>query len=200
MSIVIASLALNFVNLAPPVAPLTFDFGRPNLAPQQVIVFESNTALEDMVGRTNKVTGWIKGDPTKRVASGKISIDLASLNSGIDLRDEHMRGENYLNVAKYPNATFETTSVKAAGAANTYNVVGNFSLHGVTKSIRTTVTAKYLPESDITKRNRFAGDVVQVKSKFKIKLSDYGIVIPAMAKDKVSNDITISVSVVGTTK
>lgn len=200
MSLLIASLALNLIHSPAPLAPLSFDLGRPNLAPNQVIVFESNTALEDMVGRTNKVTGWIKGDPAKKMASGKISIDLASLNSGIDLRDEHMRSEGWLNVAKYPYATFETTSVKAASSANTYNVVGNFSLHGVTKSIKTTVTAKYMPESEVTKRNRFAGDVVQVKSKFKIKLSDYGISIPAGAKDKVSNDITISVSVIGTTK
>lgn len=198
MSLLIASLALDL--LAPaPFAELSFDLGRPNLAPQQVIVFESNTALEDMVGRTNKVTGWIKADTTKKVASGKISIDLASLNSGIDLRDEHMRSEGWLNVAKYPTATFETTSIKAADT-NTYNVAGKFSLHGVTKSITTQVTAKYMPESDITKRKRFAGDVVQIKTKFKIKLSDYGIKVPGAAKDKVSNNISISVSVVGTTK
>jgi len=199
MSILAASLAFHLASPLAFAADKTFDFGRPNLAPNQVVVFESNTALEDMVGRTNKVTGTIKGDTAKKTGSGKLVIDLASLNSGIDLRDEHMRSEGWLNVAKFPTATFETTSVKFTGGSN-FDVAGKFSLHGVTKAIKVRATIKYMPESDITKRNRFAGDVVQVKTKFNIKLSDYGIKIPDMAKDKVSNNISISVSVVGTTK
>ena len=152
-----------------------------------------------MVGRTNKVTGSISGDIDKRNGTGKIVVDLASLNSGIDLRDQHMRSEGWLNVAKYPTATFETTSVKYSGG-NNFNVTGKFSLHGVTNTIKTTAVIKYLPESAVTKRNHFDGDVIQVKTKFEIKLSDYGVKIPDMAKDKVSNNIKISVSVVGTTK
>lgn len=199
MSILTATLALHLASPLAPAAGKTFDFGRPNLAPQQVIVFESNTALEDMVGRTNKVTGSITGDTAKRTGTGKIVVDLASLNSGIDLRDEHMRSEGWLNVAKYPTATFETTSVKYT-SGNDFAVSGKFTLHGVTKAIKATATIKYMPESEVTKRNRFAGDVVQVKTKFSIKLSDYGVKIPDMAKDKVSNTIKISVSIVGTTK
>ncbi len=199
MSILAASLALHLASPLSFAANKTFDFGRPNLAPQQVVTFESNTSLEDMVGRTNKVTGSISGDIDKRNGTGKIVVDLASLNSGIDLRDQHMRSEGWLNVAKYPTATFETTSVKYSGG-NNFNVTGKFSLHGVTKTIKTTAVIKYLPESAVTKRNHFDGDVIQVKTKFEIKLSDYGVKIPDMAKDKVSNNIKISVSVVGTTK
>lgn len=199
MSIIAASLALHAISPLALAENKTFDFGRANLAPQQVITFESNTSLEDMVGRTNKVTGFISGDVAKRNGSGKISVDLASLNSGIDLRDQHMRSEGWLNVAKYPNATFETTAVKFKGG-NNFDVTGKFSLHGVTKTIKTTATIKYMPESEITKRNRFNGDVIQVKTKFDIKLSDYGVKIPDMAKDKVSNTIKIAISVVGTTK
>ena len=99
MSIIAASLALHSMSPLALAANKTFDFGRANLAPQQVITFESNTSLEDMVGRTNKVTGTISGDVAKRTGTGKISVDLASLNSGIDLRDEHMRSEGWLNVA-----------------------------------------------------------------------------------------------------
>lgn len=199
MSVLATALALHLVSPLALAADKTFDFGRANLGPQQVVVFESNTSLEDMVGRTNKVTGFIKGDVGKKTGSGKISVDLASLNSGIDLRDEHMRSEGWLNVAKYPNATFETSAVRFVGG-NNFDVTGKFSLHGVTKTIKTKATIKYLPESEITKRNRFNGDVIQVKTKFQIKLSDYGIKIADIAKDKVSNTISISISVVGTTK
>lgn len=177
----------------------TFDFGRPNLAAQQVVTVESNTTFEDFVARTNKVSGSITVDPSKKTGSGKIVVDLASLNTGLDMRDEHMRSEGWLNVAKYPTATFETTNVRSRGGDN-YDITGNFTLHGVTKKITVRATAKYVAESEVTKRNRFAGDVVQVKTKFNIKLSDYGIKIMDIAKDKVSNNLTIGFSVVGTTK
>ncbi len=199
MSVLVSALALHLVSPLALAADKTFDFGRANLAPQQVVVFESNTSLEDIVGRTNKVTGSIKGDVTKKTGTGKIVVDLASLNSGIDLRDEHMRSEGWLNVAKYPTATFETSAVRFVGG-NNFDVTGKFSLHGVTKTIKTKATIKYLPESEVTKRNRFNGDVIQVKTKLQIKLSDYGIKIADIAKDKVSNVISISISVVGTTK
>jgi len=79
-------------------------------------------------------------------------------------------------------------------------VTGNFTLHGVTKTFSVKATANYVAESDKTKANRFNGDVLQIKTKFTIKASDYGIKIPAMAADKVSNSLTIGISVIGTTK
>ena len=180
-------------------ADTIIDFGRPNLAPQQVATIESNTTFEDFVGRTNKVSGTLKIDLKKKTGSGKIIVDLASVNTGIDARDEHMRSEGWLNVAKYPTATFETTSVKSKGG-DKFDVTGKFTLHGVTKTIKVPATVKYVAESELTKKNRFNGDVVQLKTKFNIKLSDYGIMVPAMAKDKVANEVTIGLSVVGTSK
>lgn len=176
----------------------TFTFG-PGLQPQQVITVESNTAFEDFVGRTNKVSGSVTVDLAKKTGSGKIIVDLASLSTGLDLRDEHMRSEGWLNVAKYPTAVFEATSIKNTGGKN-FLVTGKFTLHGVTKTFSVKATANYVAESEKTKANRFNGDVLQIKTKFTIKASDYGIKIPAMAADKVSNSLTIGISVIGTTK
>jgi len=177
----------------------TFDFGKENLAPQQVITVESNTAFEDFVGRTNKVKGNLTVDISKKTGSGKLIVDLASLNTGIDARDDHMRSEGWLNVAKFPTAQFETTSIASKGG-DKFELTGNFTLHGVTKKMTVQATAKYIAESEVTKRNRFAGDVVQIKTKFNITLSDYGVKIPEMAADKVSNNLIIAVSVIGTSK
>jgi polyisoprenoid-binding protein YceI len=176
----------------------TFTFG-PGLAPQQVVTVESNTAFEDFVGRTTKVSGAVTVDLAKKTGSGKIIVDLASLSTGLDLRDEHMRSEGWLNVAKFPTAVFEATSIKNTGGKN-FLVTGNFTLHGVTKTFSVKATANYVAESEKTKANRFNGDVLQIKTKFTIKASDYGIKIPAMAADKVSNSLTIGISVIGTTK
>jgi polyisoprenoid-binding protein YceI len=176
----------------------TFTFG-PGLQANQLITVESNTAFEDFVGRTTKVSGSVTVDLAKKTGSGKIVVDLASLGTGLDLRDEHMRSEGWLNVAKYPTAIFEATSIKNTGGKN-FLVTGNFTLHGVTKSFSVKATANYVAESEKTKANRFNGDVIQIKTKFTIKASDYGIKIPAMAADKVSNSLTIGISVIGTTK
>jgi polyisoprenoid-binding protein YceI len=176
----------------------TFTFG-PGLQANQLITVESNTAFEDFVGRTTKVSGSVTVDLAKKTGSGKIVVDLASLGTGLDLRDEHMRSEGWLNVAKYPTAVFEATSIKNTGGKN-FLVTGNFTLHGVTKSFSVKATANYVAESEKTKANRFNGDVIQIKTKFTIKASDYGIKIPAMAADKVSNSLTIGISVIGTTK
>lgn len=176
----------------------TFTFG-PGLQANQLITVESNTAFEDFVGRTTKVSGSVTVDLAKKTGSGKIVVDLASLSTGLDLRDEHMRSEGWLNVAKFPNAVFEATSIKNTGGKN-FLVTGNFTLHGVTKSFSVKATANYVAESEKTKANRFNGDVIQIKTKFTIKASDYGIKIPAMAADKVSNSLTIGISVIGTTK
>ena len=176
----------------------TFTFG-PGLQANQLITVESNTAFEDFVGRTTKVSGSVTVDLTKKTGSGKIIVDLASLSTGLDLRDEHMRSEGWLNVAKFPTAVFEATSIKNTGGKN-FLVTGNFTLHGVTKTFSVKATANYVAESEKTKANRFNGDVLQIKTKFTIKASDYGIKIPAMAADKVSNSLTIGISVIGTTK
>ena len=71
----------------------------------------------------------------------------------------------------------------------------DFTLKGVTKSITTDFTLVYLDENEQTKM-RAPGDLLNVRGKFSIKLSDFNIkskVIPS----KVSDDIDIEVNVVG---
>lgn len=179
-------------------APIDFKIGSGNQT-QQIAQVESATDLETFTGRTDKVTGNLKFDPTKRTGSGKIVIDAASINTGIDLRDEHMRSPNWLDTAKFKTITFEATTVKFV-KGNTYSVTGKFTMHGVTKTIKTNVEVKHLKESATTKSAGFKGDVLQVKSKFTVNLSDFGIKIPAPAKGKVSNAVTISVTVYGQSK
>lgn len=165
---------------------------------QQLGTVESQSDFETFTGRTDKVTGTIMFDPVKKTGSGKIMVDVASISTGLDLRDEHMRSEGWLNAEKHANITFETTSVKFL-KGDTYQVTGKFTMKGVTKTITTTATVKYAKESEKTKAARFKGDVLQVRTSFTVKLSDYGVKIPAQAAGKVSNTVTISVSAYGQT-
>jgi polyisoprenoid-binding protein YceI len=176
-------------------ALINFKIGSGSQA-QQIAQVESATDFETFTGRTDKVTGNLNFDLAKKTGAGKIIIDAASINTGIDLRDEHMRSPNWLDTAKYKTITFETTSVKFV-KGNTYKVTGKFTMHGVTKTLTTNVDVKYLKESKSTKNSGFKGDVLQVKTNFNIKLSDFKVMVPDMAKSKVSNNVKISVTVYG---
>ena len=160
--------------------------------------FESVTEYETFLGTTNKVTGFINFDPIKKTGFGKLSIDASTFKTGIDLRDEHLRSANWLDTAKYPSIDFETSSVKPV-SKDKYTVRGTLSLHGVTRRVTTTVELKYLKADAQTKASGFKGDVVRLQTDFDLKLSDYGIVIPAQLTSKVSNAVKISVKAFGTT-
>lgn len=160
--------------------------------------FESVTEYETFLGTTNKITGTISYDPSKKTGSGKLVIDASSIKTGVDLRDEHMRSANWLDTAQFPTIEFETTQVSPKGN-DKFAVTGNLKLHGVTKKVATTVEFKYLPASSATKANGFKGDVVRLTTNFDLKLSDYGIKVPSQLTGKVANQVSISVKAFGTT-
>ena len=191
--------------IAPSASPIaqaaekTFVVGKSGMDARQIVVIESDTTFENFTARTAKVSGNLKFDPDKKTGSGKVTVDLASLDTGIPTRDEHMRSPQWLDVAKYPTATFEITGGKFV-KGDEYNITGKFTLHGVTKTINVKARVRYAPESEKTKSNYFQGDVLQVQTKFNIKLSDYGIKIAPIAKDKVNNELTISFTAFGDSK
>ena len=180
-------------------APLEFKVVSDKLEYRNLVTVESATEFETFTGKTTKITGGFTFDPAKKTGSGKVTIDLASLDTGIPKRNEHMQSDMWLDTGKHPTAVFESTSVKATGADG-YKVTGKFTLHGVTKTITTALKLRYRPESADTKRVGFAGDVAHVATKFDVKLADYGIKIPEFVKGKVSPTVTISVSAYATTK
>jgi len=174
----------------------TFKIGGGSPALQSFTV-DSTADFEDFTGTTNAISGAIQFDPTKKTGSGKLSISIGTIKTGIDLRDEHLRSETWFDAAKFPNATFETTRVQYLNG-NNYRVTGNLTLKGVTKTITTNATVRFIKESDQTRAARFKGDVVNVKTEFKIRLSDYKVTIPPQAKGKVGEVVTIKLSVFGT--
>jgi polyisoprenoid-binding protein YceI len=166
---------------------------------RQLATVESDTTFETFTGRTHKVVGQISFDPAKKSGSARLEVDLNTVDTGIALRDDHMRSEGWLDTAKYPKAIFETTSVKFL-KGDEYEVKGKFTMKGVTKDVTTRVKVRYLPESAETRSKRFEGDILHIAGKIPVKLADYGVIIPAPGKGKVAETVTISISAFGTTK
>lgn len=152
------------------------------------ITFESQTDLEAILGSTNQATGEIRIEPALPAGSVRLSIPVASLKTGIDMRDEHLRSEMWLDEKKYPSIVFESKSFKRIeGKGDQFEVTGDFLLHGVTKELTTTVEWKLIPET-ATKAAKFPeGKWMRFTTAFSVKLSDFGVKIPEIAGGKVSD-------------
>lgn len=88
-----------------------------------------------LTGRFNKFDGQFSYDPNN-IAATKIAvnIDPASIDSNHAERDKHLRGKGFLDVAKFPESKFVSTKV-TENDDGTLKVAGDFTLHGVTRSI-----------------------------------------------------------------
>jgi polyisoprenoid-binding protein YceI len=158
------------------------------------IVIESQTDLESIFTTTNVVKGELKFDPEAKTGSGKITVPVASLSTGIKMRDEHLQGEQWLNMKKFADITFETTAVKHKDG-DTYDVTGNFTMNGVTKPVTTTATVKftaYKPEFEKARLPK--GNMIRVASAFDVKLSEFNIKTPAIPA-AVSDTLNIKINV-----
>jgi polyisoprenoid-binding protein YceI len=71
----------------------------------------------------------------------ELSADVNSVNTDNDKRDEHLKGADFFDAAKFPKLTFKSTSVKKV-SANKYKVNGNLTFHGVTKPITLDATLR----------------------------------------------------------
>jgi polyisoprenoid-binding protein YceI len=158
--------------------------------------FTSRAAIVRMIGRTNKLTGNANIQLTDMAKSaGTVNVDLLSLDTGISLRNEHMR--NFLETSKYPQAVYKFTSIKLdgnklePGKLVTGTATGTITIHGVTKPLQAPIELTYLPQQDAKYR---PGDWVHFYSQFKIKVADFGIQIPGpMIGQKLANDLTIEI-------
>ena len=89
-----------------------------------------------LVGRFNTFSGEFTYDP-KSVATStlNVSIDTTSVDSNHAERDKHLRSADFLNVEKFPKATFVSKKIIADNDDEEFDIVGDLTLNGVTKSI-----------------------------------------------------------------
>lgn len=162
--------------------------------------FFSSTPLEDVTGISNAVSGKVTFDVSDiKTLKGSISIPVASLDTGIELRNEHLASPNWMDAESYPDFTFEIKSVSdvkvEANNKLTAKVTGDFTAHGVTKQVVADATITYMVESEQTKQ-RAPGDLLGVQASFSIALSDYDIENMLIGQ-KVAEEVKIDINMVG---
>ncbi len=164
--------------------------------------FFSHAPFEDITGLSNEVSGWVSFDiqDVKNTLVGEVFIKTASIKTGIENRDEHLRTSEWLNAEAYPNISFVIKEIETINndVSNKLRltVLGDFTVRGVTKQEYSDVTMEYLEESELTK-TRMPGDLLGVKAKFNINLSDYGVRHMLIGK-RVSEEVEITANIIGT--
>ena len=87
-----------------------------------------------LYGRFNRISGRFSHDPDNPQANAiSVAIDPASVDTNHAERDKHLRSADFLDVATYPDASFESTGY--TGDARSGTLEGNLTLHGVTKPV-----------------------------------------------------------------
>ncbi|MDP6041758.1 MAG: YceI family protein [Candidatus Latescibacteria bacterium] len=171
------------------------------------VQFVSSAPMEDIHGTASEISGELKLDPANvEGMTGKIEVQVASMETGIKKRDEHLHGKDWLDVEQFPVIAFEFTgledaSVKADKDKATIKglAVGTFSLHGVTKDLEIPFEATYLLASEKTKK-RAPGDLFVVKGAFQIVLKDFDIKgARGMVGRKVGTEIELKANFFGST-
>lgn len=88
-------------------------------------------------GRFAQFSGTVELDDDGALRGIAVTIDAASVTTGVDQRDEHLRSKDFFDVATYPALAFRSTEVRR-GKQGTYEVKGDLSLHGRTHAVEFT--------------------------------------------------------------
>lgn len=122
-----------------------------------------------LTGRFNDFDGTFEYDKAAPAKSSiNVTIDTTSIDSNHAERDKHLKGSDFLDVKKYPTATFKSTGFKSTGEGKG-EITGDFTLHGVTKSI--TFPVERLGEGN----DPWGGYRAGFTGATTLKLSDYDI-------------------------
>jgi len=123
----------------------------------------------NIYGRFNGIGGYVKlNDKELNKSAILLKFDVASVDTNVQKRDDHLRSPDFFDAKKFPIATFTSKSITADG--KNYKVVGEFDLHGVKKELTATVVKLGQIDKDPMGVPRAGGE-----TKFRIKRSDYGV-------------------------
>ena len=158
----------------------------------QVEFTYNHFGFSNITGRFDQIEGKVIFDADAPAASSaKATIQIASLDAGVDKLDAHLKSGDFFDAAQFATAEFVSTAVEAVGAGK-LKMTGDLTIHGVTKPVVFDVTINQVGDHPM-KKIPAAGFDAQTK----IKRSDFGIGLYA---PNVSDEITIEITVEATAK
>lgn len=120
-------------------------------------------------GTFHNFEAQVEADPEDlTTADIYVEIDVASIDTRNEDRDNHLRSADFFDVEKYPKMTFKATNIVKKGD-NEYDITGDFSLHGVTKPVTFNATFEGV------QKNPWGDEVAGLSATGKIKRSEFGL-------------------------
>ena len=144
-------------------APLHAEVTRFRIQPEaSELTFHATSRLMNADGRFSRFAGDVTVDPADlNTARVTVRVEAASLDTGITMRDRHLRSEDFFQVEKFPAITFE--SLRVEGAGRRLLVVGRLTLRGVTREVRVPVDVSV------------TGKRLEARGQFDVKRTDHGM-------------------------
>jgi polyisoprenoid-binding protein YceI len=143
------------------------------------INFVADSRMLSAHGYFGKWDADVKIDAANASASSvSITIDAASINTRVEMRDNHLRSPDFFDVAKYPTITFKSVSVTST-SANKVDVVGDLTVRGVTKRITVPATVVFYEKG----AGRFRGQ-------FTLLRKDFGVTYDS-AVNPIENEVQV---------
>ena len=159
---------------------------------QKYLITPQNSKIEFMA---SKVTGSHNGsfgdfagevDFAGTPEQSHVNITIKSDSVTTDTPDltKHLKTADFFDVAKFPEAKFVSTAIKAGGEGGaSHTVTGNLTLHGVTKSITFPATINVTP------------DAATVESTFSINRKDFGINYAGAADNAIRDNVVLTLHI-----
>lgn len=151
--------------------------------------FTGAKVTDKHVGAFTQWTGSATVDGTE-VTGLEFTVQTASVSVEPEKLQNHLKSPDFFDVAQFPTATFVSRAVKAGAPADsklagaTHTVEGDFTLHGVTKTLTVPAIITVTPDS------------VMAKSEFAINRKDFGIVYPGKPDDLIADAVAINVDTI----
>lgn len=137
--------------------------------------------ISTIQGDFTKISGTVMLDDSDITNSSvNVTIDVNSVDTRVQRRDDDLRSEHFFNVAKYPTMTFQSTKITKEGDG--LKMMGNLTIRGVTKEVTLDVTGPTKPITAMGGLRRGASATT------KINRQDFGV---AADPGMVGDDITI---------
>lgn len=118
-------------------APQTFEIDGSHTFPR---FSYSHFGYSTQVSRFDRTSGTVVFDAEAKTGSVHISIDMKSVNTGFADFNGHLQGEDFLDTAKFPKATFKSTKVNFQDGKPA-SIEGQLTIKGITKAVTLTVTS-----------------------------------------------------------
>jgi polyisoprenoid-binding protein YceI len=137
-------------------------------------------------GRFNKTSGKITLDAAARTGTVEVAIDAASIDTGLEKLEEHIRAEDFLWTSAFPTIAFKGTQMAFDGD-KVKSVAGELTMRGVSHPVTLTANQFNCGSHPMTKKPMCGGEFVAT-----IKRSDWGMKYGAPA---LADEMTLRINV-----